>query len=123
MNIEDFHGIDCEILYKEINKKYGLKTVEILKANSPDSHRNRKTPYRLGWETKEKSGKHYYRVTVWNKTNWQLTHLLENGHFITNKLNGIGWARSNPHIHQAFNAVEPKYVSDMRKAEIDVKLY
>lgn len=50
--------------------------------------------YAKGWATKKtREG-----VVVYNKTDWQLTHLLENGHVIRNKKGTYGRAPAHPHI-------------------------
>lgn len=55
------------------SKEEAQNLVKALKAHSP-----KKTgSYRKGWKLK-KSGKHKY--VVYNKTDYQLTHLLEHGH-------------------------------------------
>lgn len=64
--------------------------VQILKQNSP---RGKRKEYYKGWKKKRK-GKNW---VVHNKTNYQLTHLLEHGHA---KRNG-GSTREIPHIRPA----------------------
>lgn len=73
---------------------------------SPKSGLARNTKYYKGWaikigaRTRKKSYK--YTKVIWNKTNYQLTHLLEFGH---HKRDGTGWVDAQPHIRQ----VEEKY--------------
>lgn len=118
--IKDFK---CKINYQKILEKYANKTIDILHNTSPSSNRpGRKTPYKDGWISEEAKYRTGDRVTVWNKTNWQLTHLLENGHFITNKTSGIAWSAPRPHIKPAFDRVEPQFIRAMRKVEIDTKI-
>lgn len=63
----------------------------------------RPNPYWSGWSVKlQKRGKLKYHKVVWNKTNYQLTHLLEFGHHTRN---GDGWVEARPHIRD----VEQKY--------------
>lgn len=78
---------------------------EELVSTSPRSGIARKTKYYKGWAVKigAKTRKKNYRYTkvVWNKTNYQLTHLLEFGHATRNG----GRTNAIPHIRP----VEEKY--------------
>ena len=54
--------------------------------------------YAEGWTSrKEPDG----GVVVYNKTNWQLTHLLEDGHMIVNKKGTFGRVNGIKHIEPA----------------------
>lgn len=71
---------------------------------SPKSEMVRKTKYYKGWTVKNGGRtrkKHYYEKVVWNKTNYQLTHLLEFGHATRNG------SRTTPQPH--IRPVEEKY--------------
>ena len=71
---------------------------------SPRSGIARDTKYYKGWAIKNggrtRKGKYYSKV-IWNKTNYQLTHLLEFGHTTRNG----GRTTPQPHIRP----VEEKY--------------
>ena len=71
---------------------------------SPRSGIARDTKYYKGWAIKNggrtRKGKYYSKV-IWNKTNYQLTHLLEFGHATRNG----GRTTPQPHIRP----VEEKY--------------
>ena len=70
--------------------------------------------YAKGWSVrKDKTGKSYYVVKVWNRTNYQLTHLLEFGHATRNG----GRTRAFPHIRP----VEEKYSREFLK-ELEKKI-
>lgn len=61
-----------------------------LKATSP-----RKTgSYSKGWRVDKRSGKGFVHTTIYNATNWQLTHLLEKEHVIRNQYGT--WGTYNP---------------------------
>lgn len=85
---------DVEITSNEIGKE----AKDELKQISP----RRRGDYAKGWTvSKDKKKKNLYLVKVWNKTNYQLTHLLEFGHATRNG----GRTRAFPHIRP----VEEKY--------------
>lgn len=55
--------------------------------------------YAKGWKVKKERGKDGLQtVIVHNKTNYQLTHLLENGHVVRNKKGTYGRTRPIKHI-------------------------
>lgn len=122
VNLEDIHDVECKINYEKINWKYARKSQNTLKSRSPSSGRpSRATPYKNGWVCLEKKGKNFQRIVVWNETNWQLTHLLENGHLITNHIGRVAWSAPIPHIRPTFNEYKPKYIKEMGKVEVDLK--
>ena len=119
IDINKFRGIKVEIKYKHIMDKYADKTKAILEAKSPHSDRpNRATPYRTGWTTEVRPRDGEYSVTVWNRTNWQLTHLLENGHFITNSPKAIYWSPPIKHIKPSYDYIKDDYIHAMENAEV-----
>lgn len=121
-NIKNFNGFNIKIDYQKVIDKYSEQTQKDLKATSPKSNRpSRKNPYAQGWETKKTQSSRGYDVIVWNKTNYQLTHLLENGHFITNAKSGnVGWSPPKPHIKPAYEKVKPKFIKAMKNVDIEI---
>lgn len=76
---------------KESANQTADEAVEKLRNTSP-----RKTgDYAAGWTVKKE---HNGNVIVHNSTNYQLTHLLENGHVIRNKKGTYGRAPAHKHI-------------------------
>lgn len=53
--------------------------------------------YRKGWRVQKKQGKGFVHATIYNATDWQLTHLLEKPHVIRNQ-HGT-WGTSKPQVH------------------------
>ena len=79
-----------------------------LKASS-DTYKIRTGKYNKGWRVNEKKGRGYINCTVHNATNWQLTHLLENGHTTRNG----GRTKSFVHIKPVEEKYVDKYVKDV----------
>ena len=97
--VEDIEE-DVEDTTNTIIKKAKQELVQ----TSPRSGIARKTKYYKGWAIKNggrtRKGKYYSKV-IWNKTNYQLTHLLEFEHATRNG----GRTQAQPHIRK----VEEKY--------------
>lgn len=84
-----------------------------LKSTSPRSGVSRETKYYKGWSVRmKKKGRYAYEKVVWNRTNYQLTHLLEFGHVTRN---GTGWVSPQPHIRQVEEKYKVKFVDLLEK--------
>lgn len=71
--------------------------------------------YKKGWRVKTNKRGHVVETTVYNATDWQLTHLLENSHIIKNQW-GTYERTSRGHgqvIH--IKPAEEKAVADLEK--------
>lgn len=57
-----------------------------LKSTSPKNRKNTKSKgkYAKGWKVKTTKGRGFVNCTIYNATDYQLTHLLENGHLTRN---------------------------------------
>lgn len=97
----------------EVNRKLGEaaedignSTVKRLKSTSPKRSGKGGGRYAKGWKAvRESSGPYVTTVTVHNKTDWQLTHLLENGHATRNG----GRTKAYPHIFPAEQEAVEKF--------------
>lgn len=89
----------------EVAKQVAKEGVDKLKARSPRLTGS----YRKGWRVKKVKG----RYVIHNKTDYQLTHLLEKGHAIAN-----GTGRVAPKVHIA--PVEQESIEDLQRRVIEV---
>lgn len=84
------------------------------KSRSMFKIKDKNSPYWKGWTIKvQKSGKLRYSKVIWNKTDYQLTHLLEFGHTTRNG----GRTREFPHIRPVEEKYKVKFV-DLLKQRI-----
>lgn len=77
-----------------------------LKATN-STYKVRTGKYNKGWRVKEEKGFGYVNCKIHNATNWQLTHLLENGHTTRNG------GRTKAFVHIA--PVEQKCITKYQK--------
>ena len=78
-----------------------------LKNTSPKSNRKRKNKYRTGWRIQKETGFQSCTYTIYNATNYQLTHLLEKPHLTRN--GGL----TTPKVH--IYPVEQKSIKEYEK--------
>ena len=67
--------------------------------------------YRKGWRVNKRSGKGFVHATIYNATDWQLTHLLEKPHVIRNQYGT--WGTSKPQVH--IQPVEQECIEAFKK--------
>ena len=84
-------------VYETDSMKVAKETVQKLKNTSPKGSPH-KRKYAEGWTV---SKRNQGDLVVHNKTNYQLTHLLENGHVIKNKKGTYGRTHGIKHIAPA----------------------
>ena len=101
---------DISEVVEETSTQIGKEARDELKQTSP----KRTGKYAKGWTVKkDRKSKNYYTVKVWNKTDYQLTHLLEFGHATRNG------SRTKPIPH--IRPVEEKYKQEFEK-ELKAKI-
>lgn len=91
--VEKVHEVTDESI-----KHSSQEAVQKLRNTSPRNEKGKRAGrYARGWT--KKAGR--YETIVYNKTDWQLTHLLENGHAVVNRYGDTG-ARA-----EAIKHIEP----------------
>ena len=96
---------DISAEVEEVANKVGKEAVNELEQTSP---RGERKEYCKGWRLKkDKKGKNIYTIKIHNKTDYQLTHLLEFGHATKNG----GRTKAQPHIRP----VEKKYSEEFER--------
>ncbi len=93
---------------KNVSNEIAKEATQELIEKSPRGKGTRENPYHKGWTVqKGNKNKTRYVVKIHNKTNYQLTHLLEFGHATANG----GRTKEIPHIRP----VEKKYNKSYEK--------
>lgn len=81
---------DVEKSMLEAEDEVSSEAVKKLKQDSPKKERGKKSGhYAKSWEVDKKSKQHYAQTIIHNK-DYQLTHLLENGHDIVRNGKVVG---------------------------------
>lgn len=129
VQMKKFKGIEVKLNLDEIIDKNAKYMVEVLKRPnySPRSKRPRRDKaYWKGWGYDSDYKGEEIGAVIWNKTNWQLTWLLENGHIINNQIgaaHGLGWSPPKKHIYPSYLAMKSSYQHDIKtKLKGEVKL-
>lgn len=116
IKLDNFKGLSFKIDMKQPIETYSNKCKEIVSQLSPKGKRGK---YAKGWQVKLSELRNGdVLAEVWNATDWQLTHLLENGHIIANKKGGVGWASAKPHIEKAYQQVKAPFIEAMKNVVI-----
>ena len=112
-NLEIFKSVTVEIMEEAVNET-ARKTVEKLRADSPEGRRGK---YTKGWTWKKngdaRGARRYDVVVCQNGHEYSLTHLLENGHALVRGGRKVG---SSPQITHIAPAEE--YAADLLFDEI-----
>lgn len=89
-------GVDKVVL--EIEEKVAKEAVKKLKKTSPKAkHNGGRRHYADDWKVDNKSKKYYAHQIIHNKQ-YQLTHLLENGHDVVRGGKVVGHTNAQKHI-------------------------
>lgn len=122
--LEEYNGRIDDALH-EVIAGTTKDCVEELKTTSPvnqDAGAKTRGQYAKLWRSKIiENVLHKYTSVVYNYQ-WQLTHLLENGHNLVSKTGKIyGHAKAYPHIKPAEEHAIENYERDLRKVINDIK--
>lgn len=84
----------------EATDKVAKDATRKLRQNSTGTFQNRTGNYRRAWRAELKKTHTSILATIYNKTEYRLTHLLEKGHAVKNRKGGptVGQAKAYPHI-------------------------
>lgn len=114
-DILDVVSKNCKGALETASMSVAKETVQTLKNTSP-----KKTgDYAKGWKVSKKKIKGSTTIVVHNATDYQLTHLLENGHLIKNAKGEYGRTRPIKHIAPAAERAADELP---RKVSEDLKL-
>lgn len=106
--LEGYADDISDIVEKDANE-IGKEAVAELKQESPKGATKR---YSKGWRVKkDKKGKNVYTVKLHNKTDYQLTHLLEFGHATVDG----GHTEAQPHIRKVEEEYSKKYENKLKQ--------
>lgn len=122
IDLKDFRGFNITVKKKDLQqavKNSGEYMQHKVSSYSPVGKNHRAYKYNRTWTTMFTAKK--LESVVWNKENYRLTHLLENGHLNTNVKGGIGWVAPRPHIRPAFDDSKNVFEYEMKKVGADVK--
>lgn len=88
---------NCKGVLETDSLAVAKETVQKLKNTSP----RKSGSYAGGWTISKKRGRGVVDIVVHNATDYQLTHLLENGHLVVNKKGTYGRTSPKKHIAPA----------------------
>ena len=110
--ILDAYEVRVENVYEVSVSRVSREAVQRLRNTSP----KKSGSYARGWSLKKvKSRANVTDVIVHNRTDYQLTHLLENGHVIRNKKGEYGRTRPIKHIAPVAEWAENELPNDIER--------
>ncbi len=99
---------DISEVVEEVSNKIGKEAVNEIQQTSP----KKRGSYAKGWKLKkDKLGKGRYSVKIYNKTDYQLTHLIEFGHATRNGKR----TKAIPHIRPVEKKYSEKYEKELKR--------
>lgn len=108
------YSADIQEAIKEDARRIAKEGVNELKATSPKRKNSGK--YAKGWRVKTQEGRWSINCTVYNATDWQLTHLLEKGHRMVNRKGEVkGFVDAKVHIAPVEQKCIKQFQSDIER--------
>ena len=101
----------CDNAIDKAEATVSKKAVQELKATSPKGNGPQGGRYAKGWGVKKTKE----TTIIYNKTDGQLTHLLEHGHDIIRGGKKVGHAGARPHIKAVEEMVKEEMVEEVEK--------
>ena len=106
-------GVDAVVL--EVEDKVAKEAVKKLKQTSPKAkHNGGHRHYADDWKVDNKSKKYYAHNIIYNKQ-YQLTHLLENGHDIVRGGRVVGHVKAQKHIKPVEEWVKEEVAKEIER--------
>lgn len=96
----DEYGAEVISAAETAARKTSDQARQNLRSTAVGDFKNRSGRYRKGWRASVEVSALSVSVTVYNKTDWQLTHLLEYGHQLIRGGRSIGEVRAYPHLEK-----------------------
>ena len=109
--LEDYGDNVVEATQEAVRKVAKIAQEEVKAKSTVRKYGKKKGRYKKGWTTKEEIvNRMRADVIIHNRTDYQLTHLLENGHVVRNKKGTYGRAPAIKHIAPAAEKAEQALV-------------
>ncbi len=102
------YGDHVTEIIREEAPKVAKKAVKELKANSP----KKSGGYAKGWTSEVEQSRLGVSITIYNRTRYYLTHLLENGH----AKQGGGRVPGHTHIAPVNESAQEEFIEAIEKA-------
>lgn len=105
---------DVDKVVLRAEEKVAKEAVNKLKKTSPKNPKGNGKHYANDWKVDQRSRKRYAHLIVHNKQ-YQLTHLLENGHDIVRNGRVVGHAKAHKHIKPVEEWVKKEVEAEIRR--------
>lgn len=109
------YGDDINDLVVSSAKKTVRKAVRTLKSKANGSFESLTGDYRSGWTSKVEEGRLSVSARAYNKTDYQLTHLLEFGHVLVTGGRTKGRVKAFPHIAPVNDQAQKDFMEYIEK--------